>query len=189
MNTNIALRLLLAVAASPAAMAQEPTSDTFFTVYNLVRDNFNNGRTLVRLAFHDAMGGVDCEVNLDDSEHNGLANTIAELEAIWTNNQDDLVGLSRADFCAWAYVAGFYLAVPNNAPWVPLMYGRANFAGVHDEDIPPGSSVGSGQHDDVLDYFATHFGFDDRDVATILGAHTLVSLNEEGKARIFSQDP
>lgn len=123
----------------------------------------------------DAMGGVDAEVDSSNPEHNGLANTIAELNAIWTNNQGDLTGLTRADFFAWSYVAGFYLAVPNNPPWVPLTFGRANFDGNIDEDIPPGSSNGSGEHSAVLDYFDDHFGFDERDVAVILGAHTLVS--------------
>ena len=173
MFSRINLSLLLGIYAAPA-VAQGPNE--FFTVYNLIRQNFNTGRNLVRMAFHDAMGGVDATVNPNDEEHNGLENTIAELNALWTNNQADLPGLTRSDFFAWSYVAGFYLAVPNNPPWVPLTFGRADWDGIHDEDIPPNSDLGSGGHSDVLSYFSNNFGFDAREVAVILGAHTLVGL-------------
>lgn len=131
------------------------------------------------------MGGVDANVDRTNPEHNGLGNTIDELDALWTNNQANLPGLSRADFFAWSYVAGFYLAVPNNPPWVPLTFGRANFNGAVTEDIPPGSDRGSGDHSAVLDYFSSEFGFDEREVAIILGAHTVVSQSIEEMESVY----
>ena len=68
------------------------------------------------------------------------------------------------------------MTVPgNDIPWVPLTFGRADVDSGASEDIPPGSEFGSPDHQSVLDYFSSNFGFSTDDTALILGAHTLVS--------------
>ena len=85
----------------------------------------------------------------------------------------DLEGLTKADFFSWVYIAAFYHTCRRHVPWVPLRFGRTTFDEAQLEDIPPVSEFGSGDHSAVLTYFEDHFGFNDGQVAVLLGAHTL----------------
>lgn len=57
----IILRATVLLFALPRAMGQ--TLEQFFAIYNMTRDHLDDdpalARRLVRMAFHDAMGGVD----------------------------------------------------------------------------------------------------------------------------------
>ncbi|CAB9512493.1 ascorbate peroxidase Hydra magnipapillata [Seminavis robusta] len=123
------------------------------------------------------MGGVDALINQDDSEHNGLAETVNELDTLWNDNQSGTLSsfANKADFVAWAYIAAFYYTVSpeHDLPWVPLRTGRNTYTSGRTEDIPPNSGFGSGDHAAVTDYFATNFGMTERQFAILLGAHTL----------------
>ena len=166
----------------------------FRNVYDLVSsriDSFGRGaslaRTMVRLAFHDAMGGVDALVDPSSSEHNGLATTVNELNTLWNDNQDTLSSFSsKADFFAWAYIAAFYCTVENTAdlPWVPLRTGRTTYTSGRTEDVPPNSGTGSGDQTAVVDYFSTHFGLTERQFAVLLGAHTLGGADNENSGYV-----
>ncbi|CAB9499420.1 Desert hedgehog protein [Seminavis robusta] len=149
--------------------------NTFYQVHDLVRNGFgdSNFKTIVRLAFHDAMGGVDGRLQESDSEHNGLLGVLEDLGDLYDDNQADLSPLGRSDFFAWAYISAFYLTVPGNPPWVPLNFGRADVGNGASEDKPPGGEFGSPDHSAVLSYFSSNFGFSENDAAIILGAHTL----------------
>lgn len=69
---------------------------------NSFGDDVSLMRTIVRLAFHDAMGGVDGTLNFNDPEHNGLAQTVGVLDDLWNSNGQMLSSFSsKADFFAW----------------------------------------------------------------------------------------
>jgi len=51
--------------------------------------------------------------------------------------------------------------------FVPLRVGRNTYAGGRGENIPP-----SNRHNEVMDYFAAHFGLTERQAATLLGGET-----------------
>ena len=55
--------------------------------------------TMVRLSFHDCVGGCDGCVNIDNDSNNGLADLIAALDDVYTTNELSSI-LSRADH--WA---------------------------------------------------------------------------------------
>lgn len=82
-------------------------------------------------------------------------------------------GLTKADFFSWMYIAAFYHSCRRHVPWVPLRFGRTTFEEAQVEDTPPKSEFGSGDHASVLAYFEDHFGFNEGQVAVLMGAHTL----------------
>ena len=182
MRINPVIFAFVAVSTVPLSLAQ--TVDQFFVVYEMIRQRAQASRavarTLVRMGFHDAMGGVDANLNFDNEDHRGLENTADMLDGLWNANRaTSLAGLSKADFYAWAYIAGFYFTCEDdNVPWVPLRAGRTTYTDTNrQEALPPNSGVGSGDHQAVLDYFATNFFFDQRETAIALGAHTLGGAN------------
>ena len=55
--------------------------------------------TMVRLSFHDCVGGCDGCLNVNNTENNGLADLVAGLEAVYQDNGFESL-VSRADM--WA---------------------------------------------------------------------------------------
>ena len=55
--------------------------------------------TMVRLSFHDCVGGCDGCINIDNDSNNGLADLVAALDDVYTTNGLSSL-LSRADH--WA---------------------------------------------------------------------------------------
>ena len=72
-------------------------------VNNVIRRSRSTVRpqlaTMVRLSFHDCVGGCDGCLNVNNTDNNGLADLVAGLEAVYQNNGFESV-LSRADM--WA---------------------------------------------------------------------------------------
>jgi hypothetical protein len=68
---------------------------------------------VIRLAFHDCVGGCDGCVNLAQPVNRGLEKTIAALDGVYRRHSYAAV-LSRADFWAYAGHLGVKLAVANS---------------------------------------------------------------------------
>merc|ERR1712112_586579 len=51
--------------------------------------------TMVRLSFHDCVGGCDGCVNIENDTNNGLADLIAALDLVYTDNKFGDIPLSR----------------------------------------------------------------------------------------------
>jgi len=197
------LYLTLAVVQLPSIKAV-PTVDDFEIVYVLLSTSLQNNealaRQMVRLAFHDAMGGVDGILDFDNNadEHNGLQAAVDTLDNMYESSLTDLANFdSKADFFSWAYVSAFYFFVSDDAeiPWVPLRYGRSDVDTIPTETIPPSSTIGGGGHDELVDYFSVDLGlgssWDSAKVATILGAHTLggATLGTSGFTEDWTDSP
>ena len=56
--------------------------------------------TIVRLAFHDCVGGCDSCLNIGNPDNAGLADIVADLDTVYVDNSYSEL-LSRADF--WVF--------------------------------------------------------------------------------------
>ena len=83
---------------------------------------------MVRLSFHDCVGGCDGCVNIENDSNNGLADLIAALDLVYTENKFGDIPLSRADHWAimgiWAVQTTIDNAVSNgyNVPDLAVDY-------------------------------------------------------------------
>ena len=72
-------------------------------VNNVIRRSRSTVRpqlaTMVRLSFHDCVGGCDGCLNINNTENNGLADLVAGLETVYQDNGFESL-VSRADM--WA---------------------------------------------------------------------------------------
>jgi len=149
-----------------------------------------NLATMVRLTFHDCVGGCDGCVNIDNDSNNGLADLIADLEDIYQDNELESV-LSRADM--WA-ILGMYAvqkSIDNNnnkcsdceeVPDLNITYthGRQDCATApYTTDVKnfPSATM---NYEAIMEYFSTEFGLNPLEVTALMGAHTL------GQANIFN---
>jgi hypothetical protein len=128
---------------------------------------------LVRLAFHDCVGGCDGCVNFGNIENNGLDIPIDALELVAAKYSDVL---TRADIWVLAgYVAAEWTQVRFPKKEFDLQYvGRP----VCSDDDPKGGPVRDFPSThlataDLLDYFESTFRFTTWDSVAIIGAHTL----------------
>jgi len=146
--------------------------------------------TVLRLSFHDCVGGCNGCLNVDNADNAGLADIVADLDTVYTENGYDSV-LSRADF--WA-LAGIYAVdkaiVLNNADCeedecqVPdsglvFQWGRVDCATAPYTDVDVGLPSATLDHANVMSFFATEFGFDANETVALLGAHTLGKASSE----------
>ena len=69
--------------------------------------------TIVRLAFHDCVGGCDGCLNTDNPDNAGLADIVADLDTVYVDNSYAQL-LSRADFWAYAGYCALNYAVENH---------------------------------------------------------------------------
>ena len=127
----------------------------------------------VRLAFHDCVGGCDGCVNLGNIENNGLDIPIDALEPVVSKYSGVL---TRADI----WVLAGYVAAEVTQLRFPKFDFNLEYVGrpVCSEDDPKGGPVRAfpSTHfvtSELLNYFATTFGFTTRDTVAIIGAHTL----------------
>merc|ERR1719466_420080 len=83
------------------------TTDEASTIRTKLERNVVRGSmvpTALRLSFHDCVGGCNGCLNVENDDNAGLANIVADLDALYTTNGYDTI-LSRADF--WA-LTGIY---------------------------------------------------------------------------------
>jgi hypothetical protein len=142
---------------------------------------------LVRLSFHDCVGGCDGCVNLENADNNGLDNPIAALNGVVEEYSEFL---TRADI--WVLAGLTAAEVSQNAqggggggggggnqdnnnviPFDMKFYGRpvceGNPTGGPDRALPS-AHLDTAQ---VLTFFAENFEFSPRETVAIFGAHTL----------------
>ncbi|CAH1784079.1 unnamed protein product [Owenia fusiformis] len=127
---------------------------------------------LVRLAFHDCVGGCDGCVNLANPDNAGLRPYIRDLEVVYANF-DDVI--SRADFWQLAGLEALDRASETDSPDIPFLVGRVDCSTSPDtsdlEAFP--TNGGHGNLGNVLDFFQSEFNLGERDAVALLGAHTL----------------
>jgi hypothetical protein len=130
---------------------------------------------IVRLAFHDCIGGCDGSVDTSVHGNEGLDVPINQLQSIYS--QSFASKMSRADFWAAAATFSIYKGVLNgygpnqaNITFPPLKFysGRVDGSGAR-MDVP--NPHGGIQH--VLTFFRTTFNLTVQDTVAIMGAHTL----------------
>jgi len=149
---------------------------------SVVRGNFP---TMLRLTFHDCVGGCDGCVNVGDSDNNGLAALVADLETVYQDNGFAEV-LSRADMWAILGIWAVQQTIDNNnVSTVPDLqvdytYGRVDCGSApytSSSDNFPSAKL---NYQGIMEYFATEFGFTPLEVTALMGAHTI------GNAEIFN---
>jgi len=140
--------------------------------------------TAVRLSFHDCVGGCNGCLNVENDDNAGLANIVADLDALYTTNGYDTI-LSRADF--WA-LTGIYAVdktielnnddcdddeclVPDSG--LVFQWGRQDCDTAPYTDVDVGLPSATGDYIDTTSFFSGEFGFDVNETAALLGAHTL----------------
>jgi len=141
--------------------------------------------TMVRLSFHDCVGGCDGCVNIENDSNNGLADLIAALDLVYTENKFGDIPLSRADHWAimgiWAVQTTIDNAVSNgyNVPDLAVDYtvGRTDCStSPYTTDVEnfPDATM---NYTEIMDYFSFEFGFNALETTALMGAHTLGGAN------------
>jgi len=163
---------------------------------------------MVRLAFHDCVGGCDGCLNINDPDNKGLETVIADLETVYQDEGfSDII--SRADLWAlmgiWSvqesiernnedclrYGPNGTEPAPNdhdfyeNCQIVPdlsttFKWGREDCETAPYTEKEENLPSATLGYDDLMSYFSQEFGFSPRQVTALMGVHTL------GKADIFN---
>eukprot|EP01124_Arcella_intermedia_P030353 TRINITY_DN662_c0_g1_i1.p1 TRINITY_DN662_c0_g1~~TRINITY_DN662_c0_g1_i1.p1 ORF type:complete len:449 (-),score=67.60 TRINITY_DN662_c0_g1_i1:62-1306(-) len=153
----------------------------YLAIDNEITENPHLLPTLVRLAFHDCVGECcDGCLNFDDPHNAGLREAFEEIEEIYDDNNFDKV-LSRSDFWQLAANVALVRGGMNKdcrvkpCPFFDLQYryGRkdCSTSPVHDEADDAGSGLGDWK--EVQRVLAGNFDLDDKEIVTLLGAHSL----------------
>jgi len=140
--------------------------------------------TMVRLSFHDCVGGCDGCVNIENDSNNGLADLIAALDLVYDENDFKDI-LSRADHWAimgiWAVQTTIDNAVSNGYTVpdlnVEYTYGRTDCSSspyTTDLENFPDATM---NYTEIMDYFSSEFGFNALETTALMGAHTLGGAN------------
>lgn len=152
----------------------------------------NLGAKFVRLAFHDAIGGMDGCVDLTELDNFGLDIPIEALAPIVTSYATPTTSLSRADIWALASLTALQHSQPPNStskpvlPFPLLHIGRIDCDGVGTTCVTTDTTecrYDRGPHrtfpspnlntHDLLHFFHTTFTFTPRQTVLIMGAHTI----------------
>ena len=134
----------------------------------------------VRLGFHDCVGGCDGCIDLANADNAGLEVPIDALAGVV--NTYAVNGLTRADIWALAAMIGAETSQRNNErlnydfQW----YGRPDCdatggLGGPDHTLPSPDFNTTG----LLHFFSSEFGFDERQTAALMGAHSIGTLSQE----------
>mmetsp|Transcript_29448 Transcript_29448/g.46406 ORF Transcript_29448/g.46406 Transcript_29448/m.46406 type:complete len:582 (-) Transcript_29448:87-1832(-) len=146
-----------------------------------------NVAKIVRLSFHDCVGGCDGAVNLANPANHGLETILADIGGVVTNLQAlTSFPLNRAD--AWALIEQrtiHFTADKHSAnrrrghvPYLEFSVGRRESSAEsiqYDGDVDDGEGdFPEGFHNfDQVKAVMEPFGFSDREITVLLGAHTL----------------
>merc|ERR1712038_26988 len=145
---------------------------------------------MVRLTFHDCVGGCDGCLNVNDPDNAGLEDLVTALEAVYqSEGLNDTI--SRADMWAllgiWAVQQTIDKSndecldcdtVPDLA--VEFQWGRQDCDSAPHSDSHLNYPSGLLNYDDLMDFLDKEFGYTEREVTALMGAHTL------GAADIFN---
>lgn len=153
----------------------------------------NLAAKFVRHGFHDCVGGCDGCVDMTNGDNAGLDVPIAALEPVV--DMFSHFGVTRADIWVLAALEGVSGSLPDedaaNYEFAMEWIGRPTCEDANTDaecvedtctqDRGPDRILPSPSLDthDLLEYFSTEFGFDERDTVAIMGAHTLGTLVRE----------
>ena len=128
--------------------------------------------TIVRLSFHDCVGGCDGFIDTEQHGNEGLAATVTAVDDLYASHG---VEMGKADFYALVGTLATLKAADNQCavtapmPTIPLFFGRASATTTNDVALPnPHNGI-----EEVTGVLATMFGFSVREAIAIMGAHTL----------------
>mmetsp|Transcript_3807 Transcript_3807/g.8577 ORF Transcript_3807/g.8577 Transcript_3807/m.8577 type:complete len:354 (+) Transcript_3807:2470-3531(+) len=196
----------------PVSTPQEAIDAARNVIQVLIQRNQRLSPQLVRLGFHDCVGGCDGCVDLDNVNNNGLLHPIQQLGPVV--NAYAQHGVSRADIWALAATTGADVAQGREQVNFDFdFYGRVNCedaasaAGVEctnaDGQVVPCDAT-HGPHrvlpspdlntHGVMEYFRLTFGFTMEQTVALMGAHTLGGLRhinsgfEGNGGRVRQQD-
>jgi catalase (peroxidase I) len=185
MYTSFVLLLLLSTCYSVTVTDERlaiAEIENFIRTTNIA----NPSAKLVRLAFHDCVGGCDGCINFDNPDNNGLMQTYFRINTMY-NTSFNSTGMSRADFIALAGVIGIRqgsleqdcmaLSLPPDCekptPTLSIKYGRKDCptspVAIANHDFP--NPHGNLTH--VLTFFRDEFNMTTRQTVAIIGAHSL----------------
>jgi len=155
----------------------------------------NLAAKFVRHGFHDCVGGCDGCVDMTNGDNAGLDIPIASLEPVVNLYAHPGYGFTRADIWVLAALEGASGSQPDggadNREFAMDWIGRPTCETLNtaEECIDELCTQDRGPHRDLpspnldtkelLEYFETEFGFDERDTVAIMGAHTLGKLYPE----------
>jgi len=192
-----------------AAVSHGLTQDEVDFVIRKCRSAIRNSKpAMVRLTFHDCVGGCDGCLNVNNPDNAGLETVVADLEAIYQAEGLNET-ISRADMWAlmgiWAvqetidrnneecstYGPNGTEAAPNsnyfyeNCEIVPdltttFTWGRQDCGTAPYTDVDVHLPSATLGYDGLMAFFSAEFGFTPRQVTALMGAHTL------GSADIFN---
>jgi len=145
---------------------------------------------MVRLTFHDCVGGCDGCLNVNDPDNAGLEDLVADLEAVYQSENLGSI-ISRADMWAllgiWAVEQTIEKSNDecSNCDTVPdlqveFQWGRVDCGTAPNSDVLLHYPSGLLNYDGLMSFFASEFGYTEREVTALMGAHTL------GAADIFN---
>lgn len=155
----------------------------YLAYYNIIHPSSIHSHAI--LYFYDSIGGCDGCVNMLDLDNAGLDIPIEALNPI-VNTYESEAGLSRADIWALAAITGSNFAHPDSDSFFVLNeIGRENCA-ENDPTRGPSRDFPSPnlETDDLLDFFADTFDFDEQETCAIMGAHTIGRVHQENSGFI-----
>merc|ERR1719397_791074 len=145
---------------------------------------------MLRLTFHDCVGGCDGCLNVADPDNAGLEALVAGLEEIYQSEELGEV-LSRADLWALLGVWAVQQTIDNSNEdcedcdtgpdqTLDFKWGRVDCDTAPYSDSLLNYPSGLLNHDELMSFFDSEFGYTEREVTALMGAHTL------GAADIFN---
>mmetsp|Transcript_37550 Transcript_37550/g.106037 ORF Transcript_37550/g.106037 Transcript_37550/m.106037 type:complete len:403 (+) Transcript_37550:107-1315(+) len=151
-------------------------------VASILKEEPKLGPKMVRLSFHDCVGGCDGCIDLEDGNNWGLEMPISALDPI---AKDFASHISRADVWAIAGItANQVLQKDTHLEFTFDKWGRLDCGPSATGTPQPQRELPSPNLDtqDVLDYFKAVFGHTPEETVAIMGAHTLgyAARNQSG---------
>lgn len=160
-----------------------PINAASAAIRQAIRDFGRNGALrakFVRLGFHDCVGGCDGCIDLGNIDNFGLEVPIEALRDVVT--QHSTASFTRADIWALAAMIGANDAQSNNGrvDYTMSVFGRPTCDsesgyGGPDRTLPSTKSNSR----ELAEFFANNFGFEARETAAILGAHSIGEMSQE----------
>lgn len=143
----------------------------------MVSRNVGLKAKFVRLGFHDCVGGCDGCVDMLNPDNAGLEIPIDALAPVVAEHAVN--GLTRADIWALAGAVGADTSQRQNrrVTYNFHYYGRpvCNEDSLPARVLPPADITSSG----IVHFFRDEFGFDPRETAALMGAHSIGTLSRD----------
>lgn len=198
--------ILALLVASASCLTSDEYDDIYFEIFKDIRTQPSTASTIVRLSFHDCVGGCDGCINIGNPSNAGLEDAIAIMEDVYTTVKNDNIDITRADL--WA-IGGRAAAdygmegMPNHRDydssqtwrtvvlaWIndglsdfpTFKTGRVDCDSATDDGYTTDEHVFPSAHDnfdEVMKYFTDEFGFTNDQTVAIMGAHTYGGMDTD----------